>query len=102
MAGLLQGHCHLKERLFKMGLTNSLICKMCLEKYESAIHILFECEAIAYFRFLLQGHYLVEPDNFHDASISRILHFIRSVGLLKDYVCMYSAYSLLSWASVPL
>jgi hypothetical protein len=38
--GLLTGHRRLKGHLFKMGLMDSSICERCLEKDESAIHIL--------------------------------------------------------------
>jgi hypothetical protein len=44
-------HCHLKEHLFKLGLTDGPICDRCLEEDESATHILCDCEAIAYLRF---------------------------------------------------
>jgi hypothetical protein len=57
VTGLLTGHCHLKGHLFKMGLTESPTCERCLEKEESATHILCECEAIAYLRFRHLGHY---------------------------------------------
>jgi hypothetical protein len=38
--GLLTGHCHLKGHLFKLELTGDPICERCLEKDESATHIL--------------------------------------------------------------
>jgi hypothetical protein len=68
-----------------MGLTNSPTCERCLEKDESATHILCECEAIAYLRFRHLGHYFMEPGDYQDAPISKILHFIRSVGLLEGW-----------------
>jgi hypothetical protein len=83
MTGLLTGHCHLKGHLFKMGLTGSPICERCLEKEESATHILCDCEAIAYLRFRHLGHYFMEQRDYQDAPIGQILHFIRSVGLLE-------------------
>jgi hypothetical protein len=83
MTGLLTGHCHLRGHLFKMGLTDSPICERCLEKEESATHILCDCEAIAYLRFRPLGHYFMGPGDYQDAPISQILHFIRSVGLLE-------------------
>jgi hypothetical protein len=66
-----------------MGLTDSPTCEMCLEKDEAATHILCDCEAIAYLRFRHQGHYFMEPGDYQDAPVSKILHFIRSVGLLE-------------------
>jgi hypothetical protein len=52
VTGLLTGHCHPKGHLFKKGLTNSPICERCLEKDESATHILCDREAIAYLDFV--------------------------------------------------
>jgi hypothetical protein len=83
MTGLLTGHCHLKGHLFKMGLTDSPTCERCLEKEESATHILCDCEAIAYLRFRHLGHHFMEPGDYHDTPINQTLHFIRSVGLLE-------------------
>jgi hypothetical protein len=76
-----QGYCHLKGHLFKKGLTNSPTCERCLEKDESATHIPCDCEAIAYLRFRHLGHYIMEHGDYQDAPVSKILYFIRSVGL---------------------
>jgi hypothetical protein len=66
-----------------MGLTNSPTCQKFLEKDKSATDILCDCEAIAYLRFRHLGHYFMEPGDYQDAPISKILHFIQSVGLLE-------------------
>jgi hypothetical protein len=66
-----------------MALTDNPVSERCLEKDETTAHILCEWEAIAYFRFHHLGHYFVEPDYYHDTPMSRILHFIQSVGLVK-------------------
>jgi hypothetical protein len=78
-------HTHLKGRIFKMGLTNRPICERCLEKDESATHILCDCEATACLRFRHLGHYFTGPDDYQDTPVSKILHFIRSVGLLRGW-----------------
>jgi hypothetical protein len=59
------------------------ICERCLEDDESSIHILCDCEAVAYTRFRHLGQYLMEPSDYFDALIDKVLHFIRSVGLIK-------------------
>jgi hypothetical protein len=46
VVGLLTGHCHLKEHLFKLGLTDDPICEMCQEEDESATHIVCDCEVL--------------------------------------------------------
>jgi hypothetical protein len=83
MVGLLTGHCHLKGHLFKLGLTADPFCKRCLEDDESSIHILCDCEAVAYTRFHHLGQYFMEPSDYYDAPIDKVLHFIRSVILIK-------------------
>jgi hypothetical protein len=39
VVGLFTGHCHLKGRLFKPGLTDDPTCERCLQEDESATHI---------------------------------------------------------------
>jgi hypothetical protein len=48
-----------------------------------AIHILCDCEAIAYLRFRQLGQFFTEPSDYYDAPINKALHFIRNVGLIK-------------------
>jgi hypothetical protein len=72
-----------KKACFQTGIKNSPICDRCLEKEGSAI--LCDCEAIAYLRFRHLGHYFMEPGDYHDVPIRKVLRFIRSVGLTKEY-----------------
>jgi hypothetical protein len=73
--GLFTGYCHLKGHLFKLGLTDDPACERCLEEVEPAIHILCDCEAIAYLRFPHLNQYFLEQSNYYDAPINRVLHF---------------------------
>jgi hypothetical protein len=66
-----------------MGLMNGPICERCLEADESAIHVLCDCEALAYLRFRHLGKFFMEPGDFYDVPIGKVLNFIRSVGLTK-------------------
>jgi hypothetical protein len=84
VVGLLTGHCHLKGHLFKLGLTADPICKRCLEDDQSRIHILCDCEAVAYTRFHHLGQYFMESSDYYDIPIDKVLHFIRSMGLIKS------------------
>jgi hypothetical protein len=52
-------------------------------KDESATHILCDYEAIAYLRFRHPGQFFMESSDYYDALINKVLHFIRSVGLIK-------------------
>jgi hypothetical protein len=67
-----------------MAPTDSPINDRCLEKDETTTHILCEWEAIAYLRFHHLGKYFKEPHDYHGTPMSRILHFIRSIGLMKN------------------
>jgi hypothetical protein len=77
------GHCHLKGHLFKLGLINDPICERCLEEDGSATHILCDCEAVAHVRFHHLGQFFMEPSDYYDAPIGKVLHFSRSVRLIS-------------------
>jgi hypothetical protein len=50
-------------------------------------YILCDCDAIAYLRFRYPGLYFMEPDDYHDhhdTPLSKTLHFVLSVRLLKS------------------
>jgi hypothetical protein len=89
IVGLFKGHCHLKGHLFKMGLTNDPICEKCLEADESATHVPCDCEALAHPRFRHLGQFFMEPGDFYDVPIGKVLHFIRSVVLTKGTKIVY-------------
>jgi hypothetical protein len=69
VVGLFIGHLSLEVHLFKLGLTENLICERCQEKDESATYILCDCEAIAYLRLSNLGQFFREPNDYYDAPI---------------------------------
>jgi hypothetical protein len=83
IVGVLTGHCHLKGHLFKLRLTVDSIREICLEQDESATHVLYDCEAIAHLWFHHLDQFFMEPGDYFDATISKVLHFSRSMGLVK-------------------
>jgi hypothetical protein len=83
VVGLFTGHCHLKWHLFKLGLTDDPICERCLEDDKSATYILCDYEAVTYLRFRHLGQFFMEPSDYYDAAIYKVLHFILGVGLIK-------------------
>jgi hypothetical protein len=85
VVGLLAGHWHLKWHLFKLGPSDDPTYERCLEEDESASHVLRDCEAMAHLRFRHLGQFFMEPSDYYDALMKKILHFIRSVGLVKGY-----------------
>jgi hypothetical protein len=79
MVGLLTGHSHLKGHFFKLGRMDDPTCERCLEEHESATHVLCDCEAIAHLWFRHLGTFFMEPSDYYDAPLSKVLRFIRSV-----------------------
>ncbi|PNF22726.1 hypothetical protein B7P43_G07139 [Cryptotermes secundus] len=72
---LLTGYCHFKGHLFKLGLSDSPTCERCQEENETATHILYECEALAYLRLCHLGQYFMEPSDYFDVPTYRIQRF---------------------------
>jgi hypothetical protein len=66
-----------------MGLMDDPICERCLEADESATRVLCDREALAHLRFHHLGQFFMEPGDFYDVPIGKVLHFIRGVGLSK-------------------
>jgi hypothetical protein len=62
MIGLLTGHCHLKGHLFELGMMDSPGVT------DTNRHL---------------GHYFLKSGDFADISVSTILHFVQSMGLLN-------------------
>jgi hypothetical protein len=83
MVGLFTGHCHPKEHLLKLGLTEDPTCERCLEEEESATRILCDCGAIAYLRDRHLGQFFAEPSDFYEAPINKVLYFNRNLRLTK-------------------
>jgi hypothetical protein len=54
----------------EMGLTNNPIWERCLQKDESATHILCDCEAIAYLKFYHLSDYFMETGDKQNAPLS--------------------------------
>jgi hypothetical protein len=83
VVGLLTGHGHLKGHLFKLGLIDDPNCERCLEEDESATHILCDCEAVAHVRFRHLGLFFMEPSDYYEAPMYKVLYLIRDVGKRK-------------------
>jgi hypothetical protein len=83
MTGLLTGHCYLKGHLFKLGLVDSPESVRCEQASEPGSHLLYGCKGLAALRFRYLGRYFMKPGDFKDISVSRILYFVQSVGLLN-------------------
>jgi hypothetical protein len=49
-----------------------------------AYNLLCDCDALANLRFRHLGQFFMDPSDYYGAPINKVLHFIRSVGLIKD------------------
>jgi hypothetical protein len=73
-----------KRTLFQPGLVISPECDRCKQATEMASHILCDCEALATLKYRHLDQYFMKPDDFEGISVSKILHFTQSVGLLNE------------------
>ena len=83
MTKLLTGHCPLKAYLFKFGLVDRHGCGRCKQAFVTASHVLCDYKALAVLKLRHMGHCFLTQDDFADISISKVLHFVQSVGLLN-------------------
>ena len=83
MRGLLTGHCLLKRYLFKSGLVDKPGHNRCQQASEMASHVPCNCDALAVLTFRHQGHHFLKPGDHAHISLSKILHFVKSVKLLN-------------------
>lgn len=67
-----------------MGLVNNPKCERCKQAPETASHILCDSEAMATLRFRHLVHHLMKPGDLEDISVSKILQFVQSVGLVNE------------------
>jgi hypothetical protein len=66
-----------------ISLLDDRTCERCLQEDESATHISCDCDAIAHLRFRHLSQFFMEPSDYYDTPINKVLHFIRSVGLIR-------------------
>jgi hypothetical protein len=69
-----------------LSLQNSPERDRCKQASETAWHVLSNCEALAAIRFRCLGYHFKKPGNFKDISVSRLLHFVQSAGLLHKWI----------------
>jgi hypothetical protein len=79
----LKGISHFKGHLFKLGMVYSSKHDKCREAFEMTSHVLCDCEELAVLRFRHLGHYVLKASDFASSSISTVLHYVQSMGLLK-------------------
>jgi len=80
---LLTGHCPVKGYLFSFGLVDRPGCGRCKQAFVTASHVLGDCKALAVLRFRHLGRRSLKPGDSADISISKVLHCVKSTGLLN-------------------
>jgi hypothetical protein len=72
-----------KSDVFKLGLVDSRRWDKCKQASVIASHVLCDFEALALLKFKHLGHHFLKPGDFVKIFVSKILHFVQSVGLLN-------------------
>jgi len=71
-----------KRMLFKLKLVDGPRCDRYKQASETASH-LYDCEPLAVLGFRRVAHHFMKPRDFADFSISKVMHFVQSAGLLS-------------------
>ena len=79
--GTITGHCPLNKHLYTIGVTDSPLCRGCMEAEETPQHVLMECRSVADQR----ARILQSPASFPEAysSLKRLLTFWSDLGWLE-------------------
>ena len=80
--GLLTGHNTLRRHLYVMGLCYNPTCRKSGTEEETSVHIFYECEALASFRYTHLGSFFLDPEDIRKQSIGAIWNFGEGTGLL--------------------
>jgi hypothetical protein len=83
MTKLLTGHCPLEGYLFKFGLVDRPGCGRCKQAFVTASYVLYDCKALVVLRFRPLHLCFLTQGDFADISISKVLQFVQSAGLLN-------------------
>jgi hypothetical protein len=66
--------------LFKLRLIDVMGSDICKH---ASYFVLWDCEALAVLGFSHVDHHFLKPGDFADISVSMVLHFVQSEGLLN-------------------
>jgi len=65
-----------------MELSNNPICKKCGIEEETSVHVLCECEALAWLRYTYLGSFFLDPEDIRILGLGAIWNFAKGTGLL--------------------
>ena len=81
IVGLLTGHYHLNQHLYRIGVADNPECRWCLEEDETVCHFLGECLALTKPRRTHLGGTTVSSEDIKQVQPTRLLKFARAIGL---------------------
>ena len=84
LVGLYTGHCKLNRHMFRLGLSQTEECRLCMEDDETAEHILCNCPAAGRIRHQVFGRPTLQARDLKDTSPDRIISFARMLDLLGE------------------
>lgn len=81
ITSVITGHGHFNKHLFVIGVTDSPLCRGCMEVEETAAHVMIECHAVADYR----ARYLGAPRSIPEVlqCVNGLLKFLEEIGWLK-------------------
>lgn len=81
IVGLITGHNTLNRHLYNLGITDSPMCRACMEAEETTKHILLDCKQVEVYR----RKHLGSPNTLRDAvsNTKALINFIEELGWLE-------------------
>lgn len=81
VTGAITGHGQFNRHLFNLGVTDSPLCRGCMEEEETAAHVLLECRGVAPYR----ARYLGSPGSVQEAitNVKALGAFLAELGWLE-------------------
>jgi ribonuclease HI len=82
--GLVTGHWHVNEHLFRMGLSQTPICRGCGVDNESIFHIVANCPALNRLRQTHMGQAFLTENDCRDVPLRDMLRFAKATGWFTE------------------
>ncbi|KAI5634242.1 hypothetical protein NE865_13043 [Phthorimaea operculella] len=81
LTSIITGHGHFNKHLSVIGVTDSPLCRACMEEEETAVHVVLHCKEVATYR----AKYLGNPGSIPEAlsDLVGLLSFLGELGWLE-------------------
>ena len=83
---LLTGHGIFKNHMHKMKLADDKLCRYCGNANETSTHLLCFCSRYEYYRCILFGDTIIQPNFSHEYSFKDLMLFLKLSGLLNNII----------------